>query len=336
MKKSFLGIAAAAALSSLTGCGNQHANVGLLYCAAEANSLYQVDVVKKELEKKGLSTKLMSFSDSNDIAAVLNGSINKVDSIYIPTDNTCASNVEIINNIVRPAKKPVFAGEEGICKGCGAITLSISYYNIGVKTGAMAVDVLLGKEDIKTLPIAYDENPIKKYNKSFCKDVGISVPKDYVEVNKDASSTVDLPEFQNTDDNHYKIGISQLVTHPALDAATQGFVDAVKAGLGASNVEIDLQNAAGDSATCSVIANTFVSHSVDLIMANATPALQAAANATNTIPVLGTSVTEYGVALGIKNFDGVVGRNVSGTSDLAPLKTQAKMLMDVFSSFMKK
>lgn len=335
MKKSLLTIATFATLA-LAGCGKAHANVGLLYCAAEANSLYQVNVVKEELEAKGLSTKLISFSDSNDLAAVLNGSINNIDTIYIPTDNTCASNVNIINNIVREKKVPVFAGEEGICEGCGAITLSISYYNIGIKTGEMAVDVLLGKKDISTLPIAYDDNPVKKYNKSFCEAVGVTVPESYVETGTEAGSNSALPEFQNTANTPFTIGISQLVTHPALDAATRGFQDAVEAGLGEANVTFDLQNAAGESATCSVIANNFVAHNVNLIMANATPALQAAANATNSIPVLGTSVTEYGVALGINDFNGTVGRNISGTSDLAPLKEQANMLADVFSSFMKK
>ena len=335
MKKAIIAFAALLA-TSLTGCKNDRANVGLLYCAAEANSLYQVNVVKEELEKKGLSTKLISFSDSNDLAAVLNGNIDKIDTMYIPTDNTCASNVTIIDNIVRAKKVPVFAGEEGICEGCGAITLSISYYNIGVKTGEMAASILLENSDIKTLPIAYDENPVKKYNKSFCEAVGITVPEDYAQLGTESGTTSALPSFQNNENKQFTIGISQLVTHPALDAATQGFQDAVKAALGESNVEFDLQNAAADPATCAVIANAFVSHNVDLIMANATPALQAAANATSTIPVLGTSVTEYGVALGIENFNGVVGRNISGTSDLAPLATQAAMLADVFSSFMKK
>ena len=336
MKKTLFALTAFAA-TCLAGCGkSDHANVGLLYCAAEANSLYQVNVVKEELEKKGLSTKLISFADSNDLAAVLNGNIDKIDTMYIPTDNTCASNASIIDNIVRGKKVPVFAGEEGICEGCGAITLSISYYNIGVKTGEMAANVLLGNADITSLAIAYDENPVKKYNKSFCEAVGVTVPADYVDLKAEAGSTSALPSFQNTDNRTFKIGVSQLVTHPALDAATQGFMDAVKAALGEANVTITVQNAAGEPATCSTIANQFVSNSYDLIMANATPALQAAANATSTIPVLGTSVTEYGVALGIQNFNGVVGRNVSGTSDLAPLATQASMLAEVFSSFMKK
>ena len=130
------------------------------------------------------------------------------------------------------------------------------------------------------------------------------------------------------DDGKYTIGICQLITHDALDAATQGFMDAVVAELGEENVTFELQNAAGDSNTCSTIMNTFVSDDVDLIMANATPALQAAATATADIPILGTSVTEYGVALNIENFDGLVGGNVSGTSDLAPLDKQAAMVKE--------
>lgn len=127
----------------------------------------------------------------------------------------------------------------------------------------------------------------------------------------------------------YTVGICQLVEHPALDAATQGFKDALKEALG-DKVVFDEQNAQNDSNTCSTIVNNFVSKNVDLIMANATPALQAAAAATNKIPILGTSVTEYGVALGIDNFNGTVGGNISGTSDLAPLNEQADMVKELF------
>ena len=133
-----------------------------------------------------------------------------------------------------------------------------------------------------------------------------------------------------TDDGKYNVGIIQLVTHDALDAATQGFMDALVEELGEENVTFDLQNAAGDSNTCATIANSFVSNNVDLIMANATPALQAAAAATADIPVLGTSVTEYGVAMGIEGFTGTVGGNVSGTSDLAPLDKQAAIIQEWF------
>ena len=127
----------------------------------------------------------------------------------------------------------------------------------------------------------------------------------------------------------YVIGISQLVTHDALDAATKGFMDAVKAGLGEENVEFDFQNADNSTDACATIVNNFVSKKVDLIMANATPALQAAYSKTDSIPILGTSITEYGVALNIQNFSGTVGGNVSGTSDLAPLDQQAQMILDL-------
>ena len=134
----------------------------------------------------------------------------------------------------------------------------------------------------------------------------------------------------NSGAKKYSIGIVQIVQHEALDAATEGFKKAVTDKLGANNVTFDYQNASGDTANCTTIVNGFVANKVDLIMANATPALQAAYNATRTIPILGTSVTEYGVALGIENFNGTVGSNVSGTSDLAPLDEQAQMILDLF------
>ena len=132
------------------------------------------------------------------------------------------------------------------------------------------------------------------------------------------------------ENKHYTVGICQLVQHDALDAATKGFRDAITDALGAENVTFDEQNAAGDSATCATICNGFVSSGVDLILANATGALQAAAAATKDIPILGTAVTEYGVALGIDNFSGTVGGNISGTSDLAPLDQQAAMITEMF------
>lgn len=134
----------------------------------------------------------------------------------------------------------------------------------------------------------------------------------------------------NTDSTKtYTVGIVQLVQHEALDAATQGFTDALKEALG-DKVEVVVKNASGDSNTCGTIVNGFVSDKVDLIMANATPALQAAVSATSTIPILGTSVTDYATALEISNWTGTVGGNVSGTSDLAPLDKQAAMLQELF------
>ena len=153
--------------------------VGLLYCSAEANSLYQVNVVKASLEAKGLTTKVLSFADSNDISSVLNGNINSIDALYIPTDNTCASSAGIIDSICSQKKLPVVAGEENLCKECGAITLSISYYNIGLKTGEMAVSILRDKADISKMAIAYDEHPVKKYNPEIMNRLGVKAPAGY-------------------------------------------------------------------------------------------------------------------------------------------------------------
>lgn len=127
----------------------------------------------------------------------------------------------------------------------------------------------------------------------------------------------------------YSIGICQLVQHPALDEATRGFQEALIDKLG-DNVDFNYQNAAGDAATCATICTQFVSDEVDLIMANATAALQAASSATNEIPILGTSITDYGTALNVSDWAGVSGVNISGTSDLAPLQGQADIINELF------
>lgn len=127
----------------------------------------------------------------------------------------------------------------------------------------------------------------------------------------------------------YKVGICQWTQHNALDQATQGFKDALIKELGEENIEFMDQNASGDAGICTNIISGFISNNVDLILANATSALQSAVSATATIPILGTSITEYGVALEIDNFSGTVGGNVSGTSDLTTLTQQAQMIMDL-------
>ena len=157
-------------------------NVGLLYCTSEANSQYQVDEVQKALEALGYTCKQYGFSDTNDLSSVTTTAVAESDVIYVPTDNTVASNAELIDNIARPAKIPVIAGEEGICKGCGVATLSISYYDIGYKTGEMAAKILTGKEDISKMPIEYAPQVTKKYNAEICKDLGITVPEGYVAI----------------------------------------------------------------------------------------------------------------------------------------------------------
>ena len=133
----------------------------------------------------------------------------------------------------------------------------------------------------------------------------------------------------------YTIGICQLVEHEALDSATKGFKDALTKKLGKDNVEFDEQNAQGESTNCSTICNNFVTNNVDLILGNATGALQAATQATADIPILGTSVTDYGTALNIKDWSGKTGTNVSGTSDLAPIDQQEDMILELVPNVKK-
>lgn len=153
-------------------------NVGLLYCSSEANSQFQVDMIKGYLEGMGYTCEYFTFSDSSDLAIVCDKAANACDVIYVPTDNTVASNTEIIQNICLPRKIPVIAGEEGICAGCGVATLSISYYDLGYATGQMAVRVLNG-EDISSMPIEYAPQFTKKYNAANCEELGITIPDDY-------------------------------------------------------------------------------------------------------------------------------------------------------------
>ena len=336
IKKALAVVLAVTLVAALfAGCSNggKQADIGLFYCSAEANSKYQVEKIAEELEKLGYTTKAYSFADSNDLATVLNTVVSETKAIYVPTDNTCASNAELINNICEPAGVPIIAGEEGICEGCGVATLSISYYDLGVETAKMAYEILVNGADISTMEISYVEAStlVKKSVPERAEKVGVTIPDGFVAIGsegEEAENTVpsDLPTY--TGDKSFSIGICQLVQHPALDAATQGFMDALTQMLG-DKVTFDEQNASGDSATCATIVNQFVSKNVDLILANATPALQAAASATNTIPILGTSVTEYGVALDIDGFDGKTGINVSGTSDLAPLAQQAALFEEL-------
>ena len=136
--------------------------------------------------------------------------------------------------------------------------------------------------------------------------------------NADSTAPEENGSGTQTAAGSYTVGICQQMQHAALDSATQGFQDKLKELITADGgeVEFEVENASGESANCASIINGFVSSNVDLIMANATAALTAAASATADIPILGTSITAYGVALDLDDFDGTVGGNISGTSDL--------------------
>ena len=157
-------------------------NVGLIYCSAEANSAYQVEVITQYLTELGYTCTNYAFADSNDVASVVANACVEMDVLYVPTDNTAASCTEAIRNVVEPAGIPVIAGEEGICKGCGVATLSISYYDLGLATGEMAYEILVNGAEVSEMPVQFAPNFTKKYNAELCDILGVSIPEDYVAI----------------------------------------------------------------------------------------------------------------------------------------------------------
>ena len=153
--------------------------VGMLFCSSEPNSKYQVDEVTKLLSAAGITCTEYTFTDSNDVSSVTQKACDDSDVLYIPTDNTAASNTEAIANVVLSAGTPVIAGEAGICKGCGVATLSIDYYELGKITGQMAAKILTGEADISTMPVEFAPTATKQANMANCEKLGITVPADY-------------------------------------------------------------------------------------------------------------------------------------------------------------
>ena len=156
--------------------------VGLVYCSGEPNSKFQVETIAPMLTELGYTVTEYTFADSNDVANVTASACAECDVLYIPTDNTAASCTEAINNVALVEKTPIVVGEEGICKGCGVATLSISYYDIGYETGLMAAEILTEGADISTMEVRYAPQFTKEYNVSICETLGITVPEDYVAI----------------------------------------------------------------------------------------------------------------------------------------------------------
>ncbi|SDZ87145.1 putative ABC transport system substrate-binding protein [Oribacterium sp. KHPX15] len=157
-------------------------NVSILYCSAEANSQYQASQIEKYLEEDGIAYKEFTFSDSNDLQSVVQSAVADCDAMYIPTDNTAASNMTVINNIVQPAGIPIICGEENMMKSGALATLSISYEDLGRATGKQAIEILSNGADVSTMPIAYAEATTKEYNKAYADAIGITIPDSYTAV----------------------------------------------------------------------------------------------------------------------------------------------------------
>ena len=154
--------------------------VGVIYCSAEANSKPQADGVKEALAAKGVECEYYAFSDSNDISAVAKKAAAEVDVIYVPTDNTAASNGAVIADACKNANTPVIAGEEGIFTNTNSVaTLSISYYALGQTTAEMAYDILVNGKDPATMNIQQTSGLTYKYNEAQAKAFNAIIPEGY-------------------------------------------------------------------------------------------------------------------------------------------------------------
>ncbi|MDO4531571.1 MAG: ABC transporter substrate-binding protein [Bacillota bacterium] len=154
------------------------AKVAIVYCSSEPNSIYQAELAEKYLQSLNKEYEVYTVADSNEIQAVLTNAVSECDAVYIPTDNTLANNMEIVKNVTVPAGVPSFGGAEQMCAEGALATLSISYYDLGVKAGEMAYDILVNDADPAQMPIAFvSEGITPKYNPEIAETLGVTVPE---------------------------------------------------------------------------------------------------------------------------------------------------------------
>ena len=156
--------------------------VGLLYCTAEANSVYQVETIEGYLTEMGYKCEFYGFTDSNDVASVTQNACANSDVLYAPTDNTVASCTEAIRNVVEIEGKAIVGGDEGICSGCGVATICINYYDLGYATGKMAYEILVNGADVSTMPVQFAPEYAKVYNAELCETLGVAIPEGYTPI----------------------------------------------------------------------------------------------------------------------------------------------------------
>ncbi|MBR1780464.1 MAG: ABC transporter substrate-binding protein, partial [Oscillospiraceae bacterium] len=156
--------------------------VSILYCNAEANSVLQSANFIEAMKTYNVECTEYTFSDSNDLQSVVTAAIADCDAMYIPTDNTAASNMTIVNNVCAPAGIPIICGEENMCANGGLATVSISYYDIGYLCGEQAYEILVNGADVSTLPIGYSANPVKEYNAEYAAAINFEIPEGFVAI----------------------------------------------------------------------------------------------------------------------------------------------------------
>lgn len=154
--------------------------IGILYNSSEANSEIQANMAKEAAEALGLSYEVGTITNINDIPQTVQSLLNKVDAMYIPTDNTFASGIATVVSLTNEAKIPVIVGENNVCKGGGLATVGIDYNKLGYQTGEMAVRILEG-EDISKMPIEFMETKDVCINLDTAKAIGLTIPDSVME-----------------------------------------------------------------------------------------------------------------------------------------------------------
>lgn len=157
---------------------SEDAKVAVVYCSSEPNSIYQAELAEKYLQSLDRDYAVYTVADSNEIQAVMTTAVGECDAVYIPTDNTLANNMEIVKNVTVPAGVPSFGGAEQMCAEGALSTLSISYYDLGVRAGEMAYEILVNGANPAEMPIEFvSEGIIPKYNPEIAEALGVTVPE---------------------------------------------------------------------------------------------------------------------------------------------------------------
>lgn len=150
--------------------------LGILYTSSEVNSQVQANIAKQYAQKKNLQVVEVTISNINDIQQAATSMIGKVDMIYVPTDNVIASSVATLISVTNPAKLPVIVGESSMLKAGGLCSVGIEFYELGVVSGEMAGDILLGKSKPQDMPIASQKEYKDIINKKAAETLGIQIP----------------------------------------------------------------------------------------------------------------------------------------------------------------
>jgi len=232
-------------------------------------------------------------------------------------------------------KLPIVCGESGMTSVAGVATYGVDYYNLGVKAGDIAADILLDGKKASEIPVATDPNPALMISEAVAEEIGFTIP-DSVKSKATGGETQkvtrkDSAVIEETDsaEADYTVGILQLVQHVALDQSNVGFIDQLSVRMDAAGKTVKVldKNAAGDESNNTTIADNFVAQNVDLIYAIATSSSQAAANAASEsdIPVIFNAVTNP-VDAGLVNDMNAPGKNVTGVSDINPVSDQIDLI----------